>query len=78
MSKKEFVLSDRIRIFKEGEEIWTDGTNEIILVEDVKEFIRLLKEEVENQIEAKQKWINAGQSEAIKDIIDRIAGDKLI
>jgi len=44
--KKEFNLSEKLRIFKEGEEIWTDGTNEILLVEDVKEFIKRLKENI--------------------------------
>ena len=43
---KDKTLSEKRRIFKEGEEAWTDGTNEILLVDDVKQFI---KEILENQ-----------------------------
>ena len=77
--KKEFNLSERRRIFKEGEEIWTDGTNEILLVEDVKEFIKLLKEEIKNR--ADDIHINAGYGDGcgyfdrvIFEIIDKLAG----
>jgi len=77
--EEEFNLSERRRIFKEGEEIWTDGTNEILLVEDVKEFIKRLKEELTDK-----EFIGMWQSmrifqvqEQIKYVIDKLAGDKL-
>ena len=46
----EKTLSDEIRIFKEGEEIWTDGTNEILLVDETKKHLQEFKEELKDEL----------------------------
>jgi len=65
---KEFNLSERRRVFKEGEEVWTD---EILLVEDVKKFIRLetklINDLISEEISSGQFWNKR----------DKLAGDKL-
>jgi len=74
----DFNLSDRIRIFKEGEEIWTDGSNSIVLTHDVKEFIRLLKEFMQGNSDVEPVIIgmNGIRRYPIREI-EELAGDKL-
>ena len=74
--ESEWNLSDKIRIFKEGEEIWTDGTNSIILETDVREFIKRLKEIV-HEMEAPLKAIYGKAQMEISWKIDKLAGEKL-
>lgn len=68
--KKEFNLSERIfngRCFS--------GYNVAISVEDVKEFIKRLKEEV---YEAHLCGVDCSFEEDVQDVIDKLAGDKLV
>ena len=69
----EFNLSERIKLAKNQEpnETWY---HEAIIIEDVKEFIKRLKEEIESDLDAAQ--CEGGYSDPIK-IIDKLAGDKL-
>ena len=64
-------LSSKMRIFKEGEETWTDGTQEIFLSKDVKEFVKKLKEIPM----IKQMGIGG---KVITEEIDKLAGSELI
>lgn len=61
--------------FNLSEKIWNDGQegcNNMFYEEDIKEFIRLLKEELDNRI------ISNTANEICKEIIDKLAGEKLI
>lgn len=44
-----FNLSKRMRVFKNGEEVWTDGTGEVFISQDVKEFINQVENIILNQ-----------------------------
>ncbi len=72
--KDDETLSKKMRIFKEGEEIWTDGTQEIFLSKDVKEFIKDLKEVINLPHPKEFLWT----SEMIHFQIDKLAGKDLI
>jgi len=77
-----FCLSDKI-----DEEAGVE--TEFILIDDVKEFIRLLKEEIKERerhfIETNIKYLTNSERDIllkhiktkITDIIDKLAGDKL-
>ena len=69
--KTEFNLS--ARILEEGD-IWDNGgTKEFCLkIEDVKEFIRLLKENISNECKG------CLEHPTTIDFIDKLSGDKLI
>jgi hypothetical protein len=65
MNKEEFNLSDFIR----SENTLNDTNIDVIIADDVKEFIQLLKEEFAIGIDYKEY--------RIFKIIDKLAGDKL-
>ena len=62
--------------FNLSECLFNDGTEEVFCKSDVEEFIRLLKEEVAlKMIKIRPKNI---YGEDVFNIIDKLAGDKLI
>jgi len=89
MTKEKFNLSEKIieEELKSDEGMCIDfssGVGEIAKIsviksEDVKEFIKRLKEKLEK---SKPKWMVYGNEEAfvfeVKKLIDKLAGDKLI
>ena len=70
MKTKEFNLSDKII------EVDDYTNDEGIFIEDVKEFIRLLKEELRKRYNQKYDF-NINDLEWALDKIDELAGDKL-
>lgn len=70
MEKQEFNLSEKINLYKDTQMICGYDDNEIE-VKNVKEFIRLLKEEIEND----KTWI--GSKILFLDFIDKLAGSQL-
>ena len=69
---KDESLSDKMRIFKEGEETWTDGTQEIFLSKDVKEAVQKLMCFNKNKLMGKDFIVIS-----IKDFKE-ILGEKLL
>lgn len=61
--------------FNLSEEIWEIDNDNVVHTDDIKEFIRLLKEEIEN---AEQSgYINDEQID-LREIIDKLSGKELI
>jgi len=74
VAKKEFNLSDKII------PPTCHKNYENIKIEDVKEFIRLLKEKLKYNIVEKEAFISFSEEAFQRDIekeIDKLAGDKL-
>lgn len=80
--EKEFNLSDKIHenipvkyMFDDGDRTFEEGEEyDFIRVEDVKEFIKRLKEELNKYCNNKDKVVYV---ELFKEDIDKLAGDKL-
>ena len=66
---KEFNLSEKIETANLDMEVWEEF--DFLDVEDVKEFIRLLKEELDDRIRSNTA------NEICNEIIDKLAGEKL-
>ena len=71
--KEEFNLSDKIENADDGYD--TREGNKIILLKDVREFIDILKKEVDKNIGT---FLEKYQAEIIKYTINELAGNKLI
>jgi len=69
--KTEFNLSERIEDGKDKSMRYSD----IVRIEDVKEFIRLLKEELVIKLDL--KTIYPKDYKIVMDMINKLAGDKL-
>lgn len=75
----EFNLSDKIQVGKFIDELDLE-MNHYILDEDVKEFIRLLKEEIianAGNNEENRIYLRESKKMGIFDILDKLAGEKL-
>lgn len=73
--KKEFnnlKVINNLKVTSLSENIYADGTR--LLVEDVKEFIRLLKESMDSMFHYKGEFL---KHKHIEIIIDKLAGEKL-
>ena len=74
MSEKEFNLSDKLNYATANDSLVVDDA--FILAKDVKEFIRLLKDEIKSNIAGSEKFYN-DNPENLLDFIDKLSGDKL-
>jgi len=63
---KEFILSDKI--------VFTPNHRAVVVTDDLKEFIRLLKEEAQWNLSG---IIGQSITAELHDLIDKLAGDKL-
>ena len=68
-------LSNKIRVFKEGEELWTDGTQSIVLTREVREAVKELKKRTKERLY--DVMLPPRPIEPIISLIDEIFGSEL-
>lgn len=74
--KKEFKLSDKIVDLTGGIE-FLENTDFALDLEDVKEFIRLLKDEIINHIAGSDKFYDDNPENLLK-YIDKLLGEEFL